>query len=69
MQHVECYHVFVIATGKYLLRILSVTVGYMLYSLDFIQILWGILVAHVGWTKVKFEIWSVVLKVIIVRQL
>lgn len=40
-----------------------------IYSLDLLQVFIGILVGHIGRTDVKFEIWSKVFKVVIVRKL
>ena len=41
----------------------------MLHPLDLVEVLWGVLVGHVGWTDVQLEVWAKVLKVVIVRQL
>ena len=38
-------------------------------SLDLMQVLWRVLIGHVGWTDVELEVRSVVLKVVIVGQL
>ena len=39
------------------------------HSLDFLHVLCGVLVGHVGGTDVKLEVGPVVLKVVIVGQL
>ena len=38
-------------------------------SLDLLQVVIGILIGHVGGADVQLEIWSKVLKVVIVREL
>lgn len=40
-----------------------------IYSLDLFQVLISVLVSHIGRTDVKFEIWSEVFKVVVVRKL
>lgn len=37
--------------------------------LDLLQVVICVLVGHVGWTDVKFEVWAEVLKVVIVWEL
>ena len=43
--------------------------GWTCHSLDFLHVLCGVLVGHVGGADVKLEIRSVVLKVVVVGQL
>ena len=39
------------------------------HTLDLIEVLGRVLVTHVSWTDVQFEVWSKILKIVVVRQL
>ena len=37
--------------------------------LDFVEVFGCVLVGHVSWTDVEFEVWSIVLEIVVVGQL
>ena len=36
------------------------------HTLDLVEVLWCVLVAHVCWTDVQFEVWTKILKIVVV---